>query len=218
MSVRIKICGVKRVEDVLAAQRAGAHAIGINFVPESSRFIGSVAHANELIVNSAAPNLLWAGVFANPTDSEIDAAIAAGIRVIQLHGEETPETAARLRGRLKPEVQIWKAFRIATASDLTQLAAFSSCEAWLLDAKAPGTRGGSGHAFDWDLLNGLARTKPIVLAGGLHPDNVQDAVRRVRPEWIDVASGVESAPAVKDAAKIERFIKEANLGAVGAQK
>jgi len=218
MSVRIKICGVRRVEDAVAAGHLGAHAIGINFVPESSRFIGDVAHAKELIAKTASANLLWAGVFANPTDALVDSAVAAGIRVVQLHGEETAEFAARLRGRLKPDVQIWKAFRIAMASDLAQLAEFSSCDVWLLDAKSPGTRGGSGQAFDWDLLNGLARSKPIVLAGGLHPDNVQDAVRRVRPEWVDVASGVESAPGMKDAAKIERFIKEANSGAVAARK
>jgi phosphoribosylanthranilate isomerase len=212
MSVRIKICGVKRVEDAKAAVTAGADAIGINFVPESSRYIGTVGRAQDLIVECGASALLWAGVFANPSDTLIDEAVGAGLRVIQLHGEEPAEFAESLRERLPTDVQLWKAFRISTADDLLQLADFSSCDAWVLDAKAAGTRGGSGQAFDWELLKSVPRTTPWVLAGGLNPDNVQDAVRRVRPEWVDVASGVESAPGIKDSAKIVRFIEEAKRG------
>lgn len=209
MNVRIKICGVKRVEDAHAAARAGAHAIGLNFVPASPRFIGDVKRAQELIAACGPTSLLWAGIFANPSDAEIDAAIAACIRVIQLHGEETPELAARLRARLDPPIQIWKAFRIAQAGDLQGLSSYSACDAFVLDTKADGVRGGSGQSFDWGLLDGLTRTKPIILAGGLNPGNVREAVRRVRPEWVDVASGVESAPGVKEAALIDRFIREA---------
>lgn len=208
--VRIKICGVKRIEDATAAARLGTHAIGINFVPESSRFIGGLEQARELVARSSAPaELLWAGVFANPSEADVEKAVGIGLRIVQLHGEETPEFVKMLREKLPPSVLLWKAFRIAQASDLEQLPTFTACDGWVLDAKSAGVRGGTGKTFDWDLLKSIRRLKPIVLAGGLHPDNVQDAVRRVGPEWVDVASGIESAAGVKDCGQMERFIRGA---------
>jgi phosphoribosylanthranilate isomerase len=105
-------------------------------------------------------------------------------------------------------VAIWKAFPIATREDLTAIDAYD-CDVALLDAKVHGARGGTGTAFDWTLLENAPRTKPWALAGGLKPQNVAEAVRRVKPAWVDTASGVESAPGIKDRAKMDAFVREA---------
>ena len=207
--VRVKICGVKRPEDARTAAQAGAHAIGLNFVSESPRCIGYATGARRLIVQSGAhADMLWAGVFANHTESEIEKIVGdAGLQIVQLHGEETAHFAQRLRKRLGPAVHIWKAFRVSSAEDLARTTDCEICDAFVLDAKVPGVRGGSGQSFDWDLLRHVPRRRPWVLAGGLNPDNVQEAVRRVAPDWVDVASGVESSPGVKNPDAIKRFIK-----------
>jgi len=204
--VRVKICGVKRIEDARAAQAAGAHAIGLNFASESPRCIGSVDDA-ERFVRDANLSLRWAGVFVNATpDFILDVVRRANLTIVQLHGDETPAFANALRPQLPAGVEIWKAFRVSTAEDLAPIASFP-VDAALLDAKVPGVRGGSGHAFDWSILNALPRTKPIVLAGGMKPDNAAEAVRAVHPDWIDTASGVEFAPGVKDPARIAALIE-----------
>lgn len=199
--VRVKICGVKRLEDARAVQAAGAHAIGLNFAAESPRCIGDV-NAAERFVREANLTLRWAGVFVNATPEFIlDAVRRAKLTIVQLHGDEPAAFADSLRPQLPKGVEIWKAFRVSSADDLAPIEAFPA-NAALLDAKIAGVRGGSGHAFDWSILNSLSRTKPLVLAGGLKPENAADAVRIVRPEWIDTASGVESAPGIKDPARI----------------
>ncbi len=197
----------------MAAASAGAHAIGLNFVPESPRFVGTAERAGELIAQTAAPSSLrWAGVFANPTVQDLERAVeVAGLSIVQLHGEESASYVADLRKKLRPEVSIWKAFRVAQASDLERIAEDSACDAGLLDAKTD-LRGGSGRTFDWDLLAKLDRRKTLVLAGGLNPDNVQEAVKRVAPTWVDVASGVESSPGVKDPFLIEKFVRNSRAG------
>ena len=214
--VRVKICGVKRPEDARAAAQAGAHAIGLNFVAESPRCIGYASGARRLIVQSGAhAGMLWAGVFANLSESEIEKIVAdAGLQIVQLHGDESPEFAQRLRKRLGPAVHIWKAFRVSSADDLVHCGEFEACDAFVLDAKALGVRGGSGQSFDWDLLRGVVRKRPWVLAGGLNPDNVQEAVKRVAPEWVDVASGVEESPGKKDRHKLEVFLSKAKSALV----
>jgi phosphoribosylanthranilate isomerase len=206
MQPRIKICGVSRHMDVLAAARAGAHAIGLNFVPESPRYIGGLERAQEL---RAAPGLLWVGVFVHPPLHTVLSLVEAlRLDVVQLHGEERPEYVGRLRRRLAANVAVWKAIRVAAPGDL-EAAKDYPCDAWLIDAKVAGVRGGSGQTFDWGLLQGFARTKPLVLSGGLNPANVAEAVREVRPDWVDAASGVESAPGIKDAELMRRFVEAA---------
>ncbi|MCY3021742.1 MAG: phosphoribosylanthranilate isomerase [Planctomycetota bacterium] len=208
--VQVKICGVTRAEDARAAALAGANAIGINFVAASPRSIGGLQHARALVQQSRlGRRVRWAGVFVNPTVDEALGAVAAlGLRIVQLHGEETPAFVRQLKRRLGARVAVWKAFRVATEGDLEALQQYD-CDAWLVDAKCRAVRGGSGRTFDWAILKALKRTTSLVLAGGLNPGNVREAVRRVRPDWVDTASGVESAPGVKDAALIERFIRAA---------
>jgi len=199
--VRVKICGVKRLEDARAVQAAGAHAIGLNFASESPRCIGTPSEA-ERFVSEAELSLRWAGVFVNAAPEFIlDAVRRCGLTIVQLHGDEGPAFSEALRPQLPPGVEIWKAFRVSSVDDLAPIPSYP-CDAVLLDAKVAGVRGGSGHAFDWSILKALPRTRPLVLAGGMKPENTAEAVRAVRPEWIDTASGVESAPGVKDAARI----------------
>jgi phosphoribosylanthranilate isomerase len=208
--VKVKICGVTRPEDARAVVAAGADAIGINFAPESKRYIGSIKSAAELIEKSEkAKAIAWSGVFVNAAQSEIEKAVRdLALSIVQLHGDETPQEVAALRMRLPRATMIWKVFRICDEKDLAEVSQYK-CDGWLLDARYDGARGGEGKCFDWNVLKGLARTTPIVLAGGLTPENVRDAVIQVRPDWVDVASGVERAPGIKAADKITRFVREA---------
>ena len=186
---------------------AGAAALGLNFVRESPRFIGGLDAAAGLIAAGAeAGPVEWAGVFVNAAPEAVaDAARILGLAIVQLHGEEPTEQIETLRGLLPGGVRIWKAFRVAVAKDLAAAGDYAP-DGWVIDAKVPGVRGGSGKTFDWTILAGLQRSVPLVLSGGLNPGNVAEAVRTVAPDWVDVASGVESAPGVKDRALMERFI------------
>jgi phosphoribosylanthranilate isomerase len=208
--VKVKICGVTRPEDARAAVAAGADAIGINFAPESKRYIGSIERAADLIKKTdKAHAISWAGVFVNSPGADIERAVRElSLAIVQLHGDETPQDVAALRLTLPHGTMIWKVFRISGENDLAAVTQYK-CDGWLLDARYEGARGGEGKSFDWNVLKGLARTTPIVLAGGLTPENVSQAVAQVRPDWVDVASGVESAPGVKAADKIERFVRGA---------
>jgi phosphoribosylanthranilate isomerase len=198
--VRVKICGITRLEDALAAARLGADAVGFNFWARSKRFIApDTARA---IADRLPPGLATFGVFVDPTRDEALAALAAsGVQVVQLHGDEPPALCASL------PVPVVKAIRVVDSRSLAQLAAYEVA-AFLLDSASPGY-GGSGVPFDWSLAAEVARELPVLLAGGLGPDNVAEAVRTVRPLWVDVASGVESAPGTKDAAGMELFIRRA---------
>ncbi|MFH0938550.1 MAG: phosphoribosylanthranilate isomerase [Planctomycetota bacterium] len=210
--MRIKICGVKCPADVFVATQAGATAVGINLVPESLRWIGGVNAAHRLIMDSKATDkLLWAGVFVNPDLVElVRITTILRLQIVQLHGEETPDFVLALKRRLPKNVAIWKAMRVASADDLEPLKTYQ-CDAWLVDAKVAGTRGGSGKTFDWSILQRMQRSVPLVLSGGLNPTNVAQAIHVVAPDWVDVASGVESTPGVKDAALIAAFVRAATL-------
>jgi phosphoribosylanthranilate isomerase len=198
--VRVKICGVTRLEDALLAARLGADALGFNFWPRSPRHLAPEAAA--AIVRRLPPSVATFGVFVDPTREELLAALAvSGIGVVQLHGDEPPALCATLG------VPVVKALRVRDRHDLARIASYD-VRAFLLDSASAGY-GGSGAAFDWDLAAGVAREVPVLLAGGLRPENVADAVRAVRPLGVDVASGVESAPGLKDAARMEAFIRRA---------
>lgn len=209
-SVRVKICGVTRAEDIEAVDAAGGHAVGLNFVPASARFIESIQRAGELRERSkVSDRLLWAGVFVNAShEAVLDAVRAARLNIVQLHGDESPEYLITLRALLNPNVGIWKAFRVSEKADLECVGDFA-CDAVLVDAKCAAARGGSGTSFDWGILSGLKRTRPFVLAGGLTPSNVLAAIGQVEPDWVDTASGVESAPGVKQAGLIQDFMRAA---------
>lgn len=198
--VRVKICGVTRLDDALAAVRLGADALGFNFWPRSKRYLPP-AEARA-IVRRLPPFVSAVGVFVDPTREEVLRAVdVSGIGIAQLHGDEPPELCVSL------PCPVLKAIRVADAHALAQLASYD-VRGFILDAPGPGY-GGGGVTFDWSLVAEIAREMPIVLAGGLTPENVAEAVRAVRPWAVDVASGVESAPGAKDEEKMRRFIEAA---------
>lgn len=196
-AVIVKICGVTRPEDAELAVAAGADWIGLNFWPRSRRYV-TVAQALEIA--AAIPgDVRKVGVFVNaaaPALLEIAARI--GLDLVQLHGDEDPEYCRALR---RPHI---RALRVADERDLAALEQIDS-DLVLLDTASPGY-GGSGRVFDWSLARTAKSSgKKILIAGGLTPDNVAQAVREVRPFGVDVAGGVESAPGVKDPDKLRRF-------------
>lgn len=210
---RIKICGVTRVADAQLAEDAGADAIGLNFCSVSPRFI-QVDQARRLAA-SVGRHVRRVGVFvdADPADA-CRLADQLDLDWIQLHGEEPPEMLAAFAGW-----KLIKAFRLgdegvsAIASYLERCQARDSLpNAVLIDGHAAGHYGGTGTSADWDALRPprpWLLDRPLVLAGGLRSDNVQRAVRRVRPAAVDVASGVEASPGVKDPAQLRRFVANA---------
>jgi len=202
--VHVKICGVTTVSDALACADAGASAIGLNFVPSSPRRI-SVERAREIARALAPSKVLVVGVVADlDVDSMRELVRDAELGCLQLHGDETPETLARLLPHA------YKAVRIANAADVEHARSFGG-DYLLADAKVAGALGGTGETFDWSLVKTLARERRLTLAGGLRPDNVAEAVRAVEPWCVDVASGVEHEPGIKDHAAVRRFIAEAHV-------
>jgi len=211
---RIKICGITNVNDALGAARSGADAIGLNFFSKSRRFVGPGV-ARE-IASALPADVVKVGVFVNLDASEIaDVVERVQLDCIQLHGDETPGTIADLPST----VRVVRAYRCG-AQGLTQLAKYlNECEslgrapdAVLIDADAGGDFGGTGRAADWSriaeerkLLDGI----PLILAGGLNAENVASAIKAVRPDGVDVASGVEKQPAIKDPVLVARFITSA---------
>ncbi len=200
MAIAVKICGITRPEDALAAARAGAHAIGLMFYAKSPRHV-TPARAAE-IIRVLPPFVTTVGVFVNASAEEVRSALSeAPVGLLQFHGDETPEFCRQFK---RPYV---KAVRMKAGVDLLQYAReYHDAKALLLDNYVEGLHGGSGVAFDWSLIpRGLPL--PVILSGGLTPENVMEAVRRVRPGAVDVSSGVESAKGVKDAQKITAFIR-----------
>ena len=187
MDTRIKICGITNLPDALAAVAAGADVLGFNFYVKSRRHV-SLKTAAE-IAKQLSPFVMRAGVFVNAEESLVTRAIGeCGLGLLQFHGDETPDFCAQFG------LMSMKAFRIRDAESLEELPRFQT-DAYLLDAYSPEARGGTGEKFNWDLaVEAQKFGKPIFLAGGLTPENVADAVRKVRPFGVDVASGVESAP------------------------
>lgn len=197
----VKVCGVTRVADALHAARAGAEAIGLNFWPGSPRRV-TVPVAAEIAAALPA-GVRRVGVFVDAGREEI-AAIArqVGLDTLQFHGGETPEDCAGW------QYAVIKALRVRGPETLAAAAAFA-VDFILADAWVAGQPGGTGHRVPLDWLAGVPRQR-LILAGGLTADTVAEVVRAVRPAGVDVASGVESAPGIKDAEKVERFIANAH--------
>lgn len=202
MSVRVKICGITNPADALAAVAAGADALGFMLYEASPRCV-SLAQA-AAIIRELPPFVARVGVFVNPTEAFVRQAVAeCGIDTLQFHGDESPEFCA-LFG-----LKTIKAFRIQNADSLQALPPYST-GAWLLDSFVPGQLGGTGARFNWDLATAAKQLgRPIILAGGLTPDNIAAAVQTVRPFAVDASSGVESAPGRKEAARVRAFIAAA---------
>jgi len=205
--VRVKICGITRTDDALAAVEAGADAIGLIFA-ESPRRV-TVEQATE-IVRVLPPWVAAVGVFVNASAAAIAETVRhVGLTAVQLHGDEPPETVAALSGQVK----VVKSFRIGGASDMADAAAYlTRCRpnACLVDSRVEGVYGGTGLLAPWDLVAEARETvRPLILSGGLNPENVAEAIRVVRPFGVDTASGVESEPGRKDAQRVRRFVRAA---------
>jgi phosphoribosylanthranilate isomerase len=202
VATRIKHCGITSVEDAEAAVEAGAWALGMIFWPGSKRPCSPEVAAE--IGRRLRRRAELVGVFVNQTLDEIAAfAETVPLSIVQLHGEEGPSFCAEVARRTGARVM--KAAQIGSRADLQALQAFRSVDFHLVDARVEGERGGTGETIDWALLEGRASEVPLVLAGGLTPENVGEAVTRVRPYAVDVASGTEAQPGVKDHAKLAAF-------------
>jgi phosphoribosylanthranilate isomerase len=201
MRVRIKVCGVTRREDALLLSEAGVDAVGLNFVPGSPRCLTPGKAA--AVVEGLPPFLLRVGVFADADPAFVRATSeACGLDWAQLHGRETPSECARI------PVGWFKAHRVESGFDPEEVLAYGR-PFFLLDGP------GSGKSFDWGLAAQASRHGSVILAGGLTPDNVGEAIRVARPFAVDVSSGVESSPGVKDAARLRLFCRRVAEAADG---
>lgn len=208
---RVKICGVTNLSDALMCVEAGADALGFVFVEGTPRFIDPAVV--EGIIRRLPPFVTTVGVFVNRPLEEVERiANALALSLVQLHGDESPEDCEALR------VPFIKAFRVKGTDDLALLPRYPEAKAYLLDPFVPGKLGGTGRTLDWELaVKAKAYLSAcdvqaggrIILAGGLTPENVAEAVRRVEPYAVDVSSGVEAEPGWKDPEKVKRFIQQA---------
>lgn len=198
---RVKICGITRIEDGLAAAQAGADAIGLVFAPASPRRVSAEQAA--AIVAALPPFVTSVALFVDPPAEQVRAVLEAfRPDLLQFHGDEPPDFCAAFG------LPYLKAVRVRPETDLLQCAVtYADARGLLLDAYHPDSHGGTGRRFDWDLIPAKL-PRPIVLAGGLDPDNVAAAVRQVRPWAVDVSSGVELAKGIKDAGLVTRFVRE----------
>lgn len=194
--VRVKICGIRTAEAALAAAEAGADALGFVFAPSPRRITPPEA---ERIIRELPPFVSKVGVFVDaPRREAQETAGVCRLDALQFHGEESPDYC---RGWLQ---QVVKGFRVRDASVLEQLQRYDA-DAFLLDAYVPGMAGGAGQRFDWGLARQASRRWRVILAGGITPDNVEQAIRQVRPHAVDVSSGVETG-GVKDPEKIRALL------------
>ena len=198
-SMLVKICGVTRADDALAAVDAGASAIGFVFWPDSPRYVDPY---RARAIRAALPPFVTAvGVFVNqPVEYVSGVASLVRLGAVQLHGDETPQYASLL------SAPIVKALPLTTLGE-SDLAAWPDETMVLLDVHDPVKRGGTGRTIDWDAAAAISARRRIVLAGGLTPDNVADAVARVRPFGIDVSSGVEVSPGIKDHRRVRALFE-----------
>ncbi len=192
--VRVKICGMTRGEDALFAVDAGATALGFIFVPGSPRRV--TLESARSIIRSLPPMVTPVGVFVDAARAVITETIErTGIQCLQLHGDETPEETEGY------PVPVIKSFRVGADFDPGRLSAYP-VHACLLDTHVEGIRGGTGRTFNWDIAVRAREYSRIIVSGGISAENVGEAIRRVRPYAIDVSSGVESSPGIKDRGKI----------------
>lgn len=204
-AVRSKICGITRVEDALVAAAAGADAIGLVFYAKSPRAV-SVAQAQQIIA-ALPPFVTTVGLFVNMPRAELQQILAqVPLDLLQFHGDESVE---QCEGFGRPYI---KALRVKPGDDIAaQMAQYPSASGVLLDTFVEGVPGGTGLSFDWSLVP-RELPKPVILAGGLTPDNVAAAIAQVRPYAVDISGGVESAKGIKDASKVRAFIRAARGG------
>jgi phosphoribosylanthranilate isomerase len=206
-TVKIKVCGLTDPLEAKAVAEAGANALGLVFAKSPRKIYPDRARE---IVENLPPMVQTVGVFVNESSEKIRQIIDyCGLDLVQLHGEETPETCKQLAPR------VIKAWRIRTRADIQDLLPYQEfVKAFLLDAWSPKVHGGTGETFDWSIAIEAKKvlSRPIILAGGLRPENVARAVKQVRPWGVDVSSGVENAPGKKNMDLVVDFIRRATLG------
>ena len=202
MAVRVKICGITQLEDALFAAQAGADALGFVFYEKSPRHISTAQAAS--ICRALPPFVTRVGLFVDAPAEFVECVLhSVPLDLLQFHGDETPAYCAQFG---KPYI---KAVRVQADTDLLKYAAdFAEASGLLMDAYVPGLPGGTGEAFDWQLIP-KNFPKPVVLSGGLTPLNVSEAIKQTQPWSVDVSSGVESAKGIKDQSKIAQFITNA---------
>lgn len=204
----VKICGVTRVGDAEICVEAGASAIGLNFIESSKRRVDEATARS--IIEAARGRIEIVGVVADrPADELLALRDRLRLDWLQLHGDESPEQLARLLPHA------YKAVRVGAPADVARAREYGG-ERILLDALVPGELGGTGATFDWTLARSLTESRSVLLAGGLTPENVAEAVRTVRPWGVDVASGVETSPGVKDPSKVAAFLRAARSALTAA--
>jgi phosphoribosylanthranilate isomerase len=202
MTVEIKICGLTNVEDARLALEAGADWLGFVLYAGSPR--GITARRLRGILDKLGGSVHAVGVFVNEPPGQVcRVAEDCGLAAVQLHGDERPGPYGKLN------VPMWRAVRVEARGATPSPGDWEAAERYVVDAAPPGVYGGAGRCADWEAAARLAARRPVMLAGGLTPGNVCDAVRRVRPLGVDVSSGVESAPGRKDPAKVRTFIEQA---------
>jgi len=197
--VRVKVCGTTRLKDALLAVECGADAIGFIFYKKSPRCV-TLKTAKE-ICSKLPPFVHRVGVFVNETAENVNRiADRCGLDAVQLHGDESPAFCNKIRHR------VIKAIRVQNAGSLKGLSKYT-VDGFLLDAFKDDQWGGTGKVFDWDLARRVKKHGPIIIAGGLNPRNVKEAIRQVQPYGVDVSSGVEQSPGKKDPKKLKAFLK-----------
>lgn len=201
--VRVKICGITKLEDAKLAVELGAYAIGLNFYSQSPRSITPAAAAE--LIDRLPPLVATVGVFVNwEAEPVVALCRALHLSAAQLHGDESPA----LVDTITEHVQVIKALRIGQGTAPPPYAKYRSAAGLLIDAAQPGQFGGTGTTANWHLARTVAQSHRVILAGGLSPENVGEAIRVVRPYAVDVASGVESRPGRKDPARLRAFFDE----------
>jgi phosphoribosylanthranilate isomerase len=203
MPTLVKICGITRTQDARLAEKLGAWALGFNFYEKSPRAIAPADAWN--IRRKLAPTTEAVGVFVNwKPEVILYLAHAFQLTSVQLHGGETPGQLAYL----EDDLPVVKAFRVGPGFSMSSFKKFRRASYFLLDTAKRAEFGGTGKSFDWSIAQKAAASRKIILAGGLTPENVCEAILTVRPYAVDVASGVESRPGVKDPAKLRDFLAE----------
>jgi phosphoribosylanthranilate isomerase len=198
--IKIKICGITNLDDALASADAGADALGFNFYRKSPRWIDPEKAAE--IIAQLPPFIMPVGIFVNEREEKIrEIQQLACLQAVQFHGDESPEFCQRFGAR------VIKAFQVKDKESLKNMAHYH-VGAFLLDSYRDGVRGGTGETFDWHLAVVAKTFGKVILAGGLTPENVSEAVKLVQPYGVDVAGGVEKEKGIKDHAKIKKFITE----------
>jgi phosphoribosylanthranilate isomerase len=206
--VRVKICGITNLEDAKAAIDLGADALGFNFYKRSPRYVEPTTA--KPIVEALPPLVSLVGIFVDEFSPERILSIihAIGIGSVQLHGSESPDYARKIS-----ELRLIKAFRVDEKFEVGQLASYR-VGAYLLDAYDPKQVGGTGQTFNWDIAIAAKQHGRVILAGGLGPENVYDAILHVRPYAVDICSSIESEPGKKDLAKMATLFREINRARV----